>query len=520
MENILITLLNLSITASYIIIAVILLRYVLFKAPKWINCLLWSVVGLRLAFPFSIESVLSLIPSAKPIPDDIAMSRDPQIDTGLDLVNSAVNPIISRSFKPEPVQSANPLQIWLPIASIIWIAGLCAILLWGIISYALVRKKTVPSINIRDNIYICDNISSPFILGIIRPKIYLPSSVSGEQASVVIEHEKAHISRLDHIWKPVGFVLLSVYWFNPLVWLAYILLCRDIEKACDQKVIKKMSDDSRRIYSQTLLSYSANSVRISACPLAFGEVAVKTRVRSILNYKKPAFWIIVVAIVLLIATAVVFLTYPKAEKPENKSETDVNPSITPIYGETDPSRLTDEQRELIEEFPEYFGLNCANGLNVYVWQLSPNGYYFGLMENIDADLSDTPIGHHQALRGVHSSEMRAILASYDIPVEKINIIPCQKIYSSYIGDYWMMKVDDEEYNRQVREAYMLNVKLKLFDEQYDKFTTACDTTISDIDDDGRVELCAIGKYPVSGETFIYLIYEPYSGQYEYKAFED
>ncbi len=467
MDKIFIDILNLSITASYIIIAVMLLNLVLHKAPKWISCLLWSVVGLRLAFPFSIESILSLIPSKDPIPSDIAISPSPHINTGLPFVNNAVNHVISESFKPEPVQSANPLQIWLPIASIIWIAGLCAILLWGIISYILVKRRTIPSINIRDNIYICDNISFPFILGIIRPKIYLPSSVSGEQASVVIEHEKAHISRLDHIWKPIGFVLLAVYWFNPLVWLAYILLCRDIEKACDQKVIKKMSDDSRRIYSQTLLSYSTNSVRISACPLAFGEVGVKTRVKSILNYKKPAFWIIIVAIVLLIATAVVFLTYPKAEKPENKNETDVNPPITPIYGETDPSRLTDEQRELIEEFPEYFGLNCANGLNVYVWQLAPNSYYFGLMENIDADLSDTPIGHHQALRGVYSSDMRAILASYDIPVEKINIIPCQKIYSSYIGDYWMMKVDDEEYNRRVREAYMLNVRRMLFGEQFE-----------------------------------------------------
>ncbi len=316
MENILITLLNLSITASYVIIAVILLRYVLFKAPKWISCLLWAVVGIRLAFPFSIESMLSLIPSAKPIPEDIAMSREPQIDTGLDFVNSAVNPVISGSFTPDPVQSANPLQIWLPIASIIWIAGLCAILLWGMISYILVRRKTIPYINIRDNIYICDNIFSPFILGMLRPKIYLPSAISGEESAVVIEHEKAHISRLDHIWKPIGFVLLAVYWFNPLVWLAYALLCRDIEKACDQKVIKKMSDDSRRIYSQTLLSYSANSVRISACPLAFGEVGVKTRIKSILNYKKPAFWIIIVAIVLLIATAVVFLTYPKAESEE------------------------------------------------------------------------------------------------------------------------------------------------------------------------------------------------------------
>ncbi len=342
MEQILITLLNLSITASYIIIAVLLLRALLFKAPKWISCLLWSVVGMRLALPFSVESILSLIPSAKPIPEDIAMSRDPQIDTGLNFINNALNPVISESFTPEPMQSANPLQIWLLIASIIWIIGVVLMLLWGVISYIIIRKKTVPSLRLDGNIYLCDNVSSPFILGIIKPRIYMPSAISSDDATLVTEHERAHISRLDHVWKPLGFVILSVYWFNPLVWLAYILLCRDIEKACDQKVIKSMNDDSRRNYSRTLLSYSGNSVRISACPLAFGEVGVKTRVKSILNYKKPAFWIIIVALLLLVATAVAFLTYPKTEPKGDAQE-----PVTPIYGETDASKLTDTQRELM-----------------------------------------------------------------------------------------------------------------------------------------------------------------------------
>ncbi len=335
MEGAFIQLLNSSIIASYIVIAVLLLRFVLNKAPKWINCLLWMVVGIRLLIPVSVESIFSLIPSAKPVPDDIAISQEPAINTGIGILNNSINPIITETFKPDISESANPLQAVLFIASVIWLIGAVGMLLWSLISYIRLRIKVAPSIKQCDNIYICDNISSPFILGIFRPRIYLPSSITEQDIEIVLRHEKAHISRLDHIWKPISFVLLSVYWFNPLIWTAYILLCRDIEKACDQKVIASMDKDDVRQYSHALLSYSTSSVKISACPLAFGEVGVKSRIKSILNYKRPAFWIIIVSVILVVGIAIGFLTDPITDKNTSTSQSN-GEQITPKYGETDP----------------------------------------------------------------------------------------------------------------------------------------------------------------------------------------
>ena len=233
MEDLFLHLLNLSITASYIVLAVILLRLLLFKTPKWINCLLWAVVAIRLILPFSIESILSLIPSAEPIPQDIMLSPTPQINTGIEVFNSAVNPIIEQIYTPDPATSANPLQISFAIWSCVWLIGIAAMLIWSAISYLRLRKRTAPSILLRDNVYFCDHIGFPFILGVFRPRIYLPSNLDEEETRHVIAHERAHLQRKDHLWKPIGFLLLAIYWFNPLLWLAYILLCRDIEAACE-----------------------------------------------------------------------------------------------------------------------------------------------------------------------------------------------------------------------------------------------------------------------------------------------
>lgn len=312
MSEVFLKLLNLSITASWLILAVVIIRPLLKKAPKWINCALWALVALRLVCPFSLESALSLIPSSETIPYDIAMQNVPAIDTGISAVNQVINPIIANSFTPDPFTSANPLQVLIPVVSVVWMVGMAALLLYALISYIKLKKNVGASIALEDNIMACDEVKSPFILGIMKPVIYVPSFMSGETLECVLNHEAAHIKRHDHWWKPLGYLLLTVYWFNPLCWLAYILLSRDIEMACDEKVIRDMDRDEKAAYSQALLNCNFPRKKIAACPLAFGEIGVKERVKSVLNYKKPAFWIIVVAVIACVAVAVCFMTNPKA----------------------------------------------------------------------------------------------------------------------------------------------------------------------------------------------------------------
>ncbi len=310
MTQLFLKILNMSISASWLILAVLLFRLVLKKAPKWINVVLWGIVALRLSFPISIESALSLIPSAETIPLDIEMAKTPTIHAGIDAINGVVNPILSQSYAPNVGDSANPLQIVIPILTVIWSLGIAVMLVYTIISYLRLRQKVRTAIPFRERIYQSENVNSPFILGIVKPKIYLPFDMNEKDLNHVIAHEQAHIRRKDHWWKPLGFLLLAVHWFNPLMWLAYVLLCRDIELACDEKVIKELGNEQRADYTQALLTCSVNRRMIAACPLAFGEVGVKERVRSVMNYKKPAFWLVAVAIIACIVFAICFLTNP------------------------------------------------------------------------------------------------------------------------------------------------------------------------------------------------------------------
>ncbi len=316
MEELFLKILNMSITAGWLILAVILLRLLLRKAPKYLCCAMWALVGIRLICPFSFESMLSLIPSAETVPQEIIYSDEPAINSGIYALNSTVNPIISQELAPDIGESANPMQIITLIASALWIIGMAAMLIYSLISYLKIKRNVGASLPVGENIFICDSISSPFILGIFKPKIYLPSDISDERKEYVIAHEKAHLRRRDHWWKPLGFLLLSVYWFNPLIWAAYILLCRDIELACDEKVIKEMDREDIKAYSEALLSCSVSRKMIAACPVAFGENGVKGRIKSVLNYKKPAFWVILIAVIACLAVAVGFMTNP-VEKDEN-----------------------------------------------------------------------------------------------------------------------------------------------------------------------------------------------------------
>jgi len=310
MSEVFLRVVNMSISAGWLVLAVLALRLILKKAPKWVNVLLWGIVAVRLICPFSIESALSLIPSTETISPEIMMDWTPEISTGIEPLDQVVNPVISTSFAPQGMASANPLQILIPVAANLWLLGVLILLAYTAISYLTLRHKLRTAVILRDNIFQCETVSSPFVLGILNPRIYLPYTMDGKNLGHVVAHEQAHIRRKDHWWKPLGFLLLTVYWFNPLMWVAYILLCRDIELACDEKVIAELGNEQRANYTQALVACAVNRHMIAVCPLAFGEVGVKDRVKSIMNYRKPTFWIIVTALVVCVVVAVCFLTDP------------------------------------------------------------------------------------------------------------------------------------------------------------------------------------------------------------------
>ena len=314
MSVIFLKLLNLSISASWLVLVVLALRLVLKRAPKWVNVLLWGMVALRLMLPFSIESALSLIPSAETLsPEVVRFDPAPTITSGVEFIDNAVNPSLSESFAAAPLASVNPLYVWIYLAGWVWLIGLAAMLAYALVSYLRLRRRVSASIPLRESIYVCDEVPSPFILGIVRPRIYLPSALDEAQRGSVLSHERAHLARHDHWWKPLGFALLAVYWFNPLLWLAYTLLCRDIELACDERVLRGMDAGQVKDYSSALLACSVPRRMLAACPLAFGEVGVGARVKNALRYKKPAFWVVAASVAVCVVVAVCFLTNPRTD---------------------------------------------------------------------------------------------------------------------------------------------------------------------------------------------------------------
>ena len=314
MAAVFLKLLNLSISASWLVLAVLVLRLVSKRSPKWMNVLLWGIVALRLVLPFSVESALSLIPSAETVsPAVVQFDPAPTITSGVSIIDNAVNPSLSEHFSAVPTASVNPLYVWTEIAGWVWLIGLGAMLLYALVSYLRLRRRVSVSLPVQDHIYLCDAISSPFILGVVKPHIYLPSDLDEVQRQNVLAHEQAHLARRDHWWKPLGFALLAVYWFNPVLWLAYALLCRDIELACDERVIRTMDESAVKTYSTVLLACSMPRKAVITCPLAFGEVGVKERVKNALHYKKPAFWVVAASVTVCIVVAVCFLTNPPTD---------------------------------------------------------------------------------------------------------------------------------------------------------------------------------------------------------------
>lgn len=314
MSDLFLKIVNMSISASWLVVAVLILRLVLKKAPKWVNVLLWGIVAVRLICPFSFESALSLIPSAETFPEKIISGPSFDVQTGITPIDNRINDYLGdRYFEGVTVPTNNGNNV-MTILTIVWIIGILLLATYTIISYQRLNRKVDTAVHYKDNIFQSENVSSPFVLGIIKPRIYLPFNMNGQDLEHVVAHEQAHIRRKDHWWKPLGFFLLTIHWFNPLIWWAYVLLCRDIELACDEKVIKGLSNEQRADYTQALVACSVNRRMIAACPLAFGEVGVKERVKSVMNYKKPAFWVIIIAVNVCVGVAICFLTNPKQDR--------------------------------------------------------------------------------------------------------------------------------------------------------------------------------------------------------------
>lgn len=577
-----------SISASWVVIAVLTLRFCLKKAPKWVNVLLWGIVAVRMVFPFSIESVLSLIPSAETISPSIMMEQSPSVQTGVPALNHVINPVISGSFTPAPGASANPLQIWIPVLAGIWLFGIAALFLCSAVSYWRLRRKVCEAVILRGNIYQSEKVCSPFVLGIIRPKIYLPYHMDSREMDHVIAHEQTHIRRKDHWWKPLGFLLLTTHWFNPLMWLSYILLCRDIELACDEKVIRKMSNEQRADYTQALVACSVDRRLITACPLAFGEIGVKERVKSVMNYKKPAFWIVLASVIVCAVIAVCFLTNPigfqfdvsantivsanhfdmrNADDPvaiemtpaqigelnsrlagvKNCKRSDKYAGLTPGYQisaqmqdgsyirisgyslsdntmvdiEQSGKRYAVSDREFQEylsricaggdvsaafdlqplrvQYPEYFDLDASAGLDVYVWQMAPDSYYFGLLPHT-ASPRDSTAQELLALRGASSEQMRYILAAYALDPDDIHVIPWQNPISSYIPECWIVTENGESLEEK-QAQYIETVSAMLFgegDTLLHNDYPIYDSIVFDVDGDGIDEVCVLGFGRTSG----------------------
>ena len=579
---------NMSISASWVVVAVLALRFCLKKAPKWVNVLLWGIVAVRMVFPFSIESVLSLIPSAETISPTIMMEQTPSVQTGVPALNHVINPVISGSFTPVPGASANPLQIWIPVLTGIWLFGIAALFLYSAVSYWRLRRKVCEAVILRGNLYQSEKVCSPFVLGIIKPKIYLPYHMDSREMDHVIAHEQTHIRRKDHWWKPLGFLLLTIHWFNPLMWFSYVLLCRDIELACDEKVIREMGNEQRADYTQALVACSVNRRLIAACPLAFGEIGVKERVKSVMNYKKPAFWIVLASVIVCAVIAVCFLTNPigfqfdvsantivsanhfdmrNADDPvaiemtpaqiselnsrlagvKNCKRSDKYVGLTPGYQisaqmqdgsyirisgyslsdntmvdiEQNGKRYAVSDREFQEylsricaggdvsaafdlqplraQYPEYFDLDASTGLDVYVWQMSPDSYYFGLLPHT-ASPRDSTAQELLALRGASSEQMWYILAAYALDPDDIHVIPWQNPISSYIPECWIVTENGESLEEK-QAQYIETVSTMLFGEGdtllHDDYPIY-DSIVFDVDGDGIDEVCVLGFGRTSG----------------------
>lgn len=388
METVFLYVLNQSAAASWLILAVLLLRLALKKAPKKYRCALWALLGVRLLLPLGLTSRWSLLPSAQLVSPDMLYAKSPTVDTGVSSLNALVNPVISHSMAPDGLTSANPAQIFSFLAGITWLTGVTAMLLWALVSCLLLRRKTAQAVCLRENIYLCDHVSVPFIFGIFRPRIILPSDLQQDNMDYVLAHERAHLQRGDQIAKPLGLGLLALHWFNPLVWLAYCLFCRDLELSCDERVLLDADTAYRKSYAGVLIDCSAPR-HLSVYPLAFGEVGVKTRVKAALHYKKPVWWLSALAFAVCALTAVCFLTSPVGSPLQDAPANDTCISATVESPENCYEMTAGASLEYAQELLSYVRVGRAavspdrsenraaeNTLTLYYADGSPVSYHF------------------------------------------------------------------------------------------------------------------------------------------------
>ena len=353
-------LLNRAVAATLLILAVCVYRALSPKAPKWTRLFLWALAGLRLCLPFSIRSAWSLVPSEKILDYETAQyAAKPEITSGIAALNRAVNPAFGESFAATPAASVNPLQVWIHLAGLVWAIGVLALLLLALVSVWKLRRSVQASIGLQKGVRLCDAIDTPFLLGLFRPTVYLPSQLSQQERDVVLAHEAAHKTHGDCVWKGLGYGILCVYWFYPPVWLGYALFCRDLELACDERAVKRLSLEEKKRYASVLLSCSVPRGSFPVCPLAFGEVGVKERVKRVLD-KKPAKALIALALAVCLVIGVCFLTAKQDEQ---------------IYGLSAGSYVMDEA-DAVQILPSRVTFRMSGNRHEFVFMLSPISSYY------------------------------------------------------------------------------------------------------------------------------------------------
>lgn len=299
MKELFVFLLNKSLTTSYLILAVLVLRLLFRKLPKAPQCLLWAVVAVRLVLPISPESALSLLPRQAPVSAvQAAYSAAAVRPQSVAQPQQGAVPMLTPVQTEASVSALPPEGQLLSVLTVVWLAGVTLMLLCSLVSYLKLKKRLQISLRVKDNIYLCDDISDPFVLGVWKPRIYLPSTMDYKQYPYILAHERAHLRRKDAWWKLLGYGILCVYWFHPLVWVSYWLFCRDLEMACDEQAVRGMDAQSISNYADALLRCASSHHRLGACPVAFGENGIKTRIRNLFRKKTTKIWILVLSVLL------------------------------------------------------------------------------------------------------------------------------------------------------------------------------------------------------------------------------
>lgn len=376
MDAVFIHVLNRAITAAFMLPAVMLLRLLLKKSPKRFLCLLWAAAAVRLVCPFSFESVFSFIPSAETISLSVVRyAKEPEIHSGIPSLNHVVNPALRASFAPAPGASVNPLQIWLSAAGVLWLAGVAVMLCAALAGFVRLRQRVREAVLWKSQVWICDRVETPFLFGILCPRIYLPSGMEETQILYVLAHEQAHLKRKDHWWKLLAYLLLSVYWFHPLVWAAYILFGRDMEQACDERVIREYDMEQKKNYSRAMVSCSIQKGMVLSCPLAFGEIGVRKRVKAVLGYKEPAGWMAAAAAAVCVAAAV--LCWSSKPAARDQGDWDKRPMLQ-MGDSVENRKLTLDAVEVLaqkgmdlswEDFDGYTYTETGSGLYIRMYEI-------------------------------------------------------------------------------------------------------------------------------------------------------